>query len=295
MLKNYPAGAIVPAYEEWIGLHEGSIDFAGVASTAMIGEIRFGSIIAHDAARIPPLPFYIWMEAIGSDLANKWYDKLGYNFLDIKGAGFHGPPEIFMHSSKPLRTPDDYKGMNVRISGDAAEAFKRMGASTVFMPGGEIYESMQRGLIDAFEFSSPNFNYEMGMHELAKYIYVSPVRAPSEGVPFMVNRGKWEALPDDLKLLVSEIARSEVARYHSGLVVKDADALQKFAEYGNIVEDLPQSIVEAFSKNFDESMDDIAAEYPEFKEFLDSQRDWAVMWNDLYGLPEWGIPPDEWR
>jgi TRAP-type mannitol/chloroaromatic compound transport system substrate-binding protein len=292
-MQVQPAGAIVPAYEEFWGINEGTLDWALWASTTISGELRFGSIIAHTAARIPPLQFNIFMEAVGYDLTNKWYGIKGYDVYDV--TGFPGTPEVFMHSTKPLRTPDDYKGMNVRISGDAAEAFMRLGASTVFMPAGEIYEATMRGVIDAFEMSSPSINLEFAYHEVAKYIYLSPVRAPTEHIPLGVKRSKWETLPDDLKLIVKELGRSEGIRYHTTLVLREKEAIQAFKDYGNVVEPLPKEIEDAFKKEFDKWMDEIAADYPEFKEFLDAERDWAVMWYDLYGLPDWAVPPDEWR
>ena len=157
---------------------------------------------------------------------------------------------------------------------------------------GDIFESMKRGVIDAFECSSPRFDWEMGLHEVGKYVYLSPIRAPTEVYFLIVKRSKFEALPDDLKIIIEDCGRSEAIRYHTMLTSGDAEALQKFRDYGNIVQKLPAAIEEAFVKEADIYLDELAAEYPEAKEVLESQRAFAKNWWDLYGLPDWAKPRD---
>jgi TRAP-type mannitol/chloroaromatic compound transport system substrate-binding protein len=125
------------------------------------------------------------------------------------------------------------------------------------------------------------------LNEVGKYIYLSPTRAPTEVYQFLVKRSKWEALPDDIKIIVEDIGRAEATRYHSVLVSKDEAALENFKKYGNIVEKLPTDIDAEFVKQANAYLDEQAAKYPEVKEVLDSMRAFGRMWNNLYGLPEW--------
>jgi TRAP-type mannitol/chloroaromatic compound transport system substrate-binding protein len=288
--KVNPAGAVCPATEEWKAVHTGVLDVGAGGGSYMHAEIHFGTLISQRVGGIPPLPHLIWMDTVGSDLINKWYVDLGYDMYDVKGAGFHGPPEIFAHLDRELKTAADLDGLKMRCSGDGGAVLARMGVGSVFMPLGEIFESMKRGVIDAYECSSPRFDWEMGLNEVGKYVYLSPVRAPTEVYQLLVKRSKFEALPDDLKVIIEDCGRSEAIRYHTMLTSGDADALQKFRDYGNIVGPLPEGIVEAFTKEADAYYDELAAEYPETKEVLDSQRAFARNWDSLYGLPSWAKP-----
>jgi len=290
--KPEPAGAICPATEEWKAVHTGVLDFGAGGGSYMHAEIHFGTLISQRVGGIPPLPHLIWLDTVGSDLINKWYVDLGFDMLDIKAAGFHGPPEIFAHLDKELNTAADLDGLKMRCSGDGGAVLARMGVGSVFMPLGEIFESMKRGVIDAFECSSPRFDWQMGLNEVGKYVYLSPIRAPTEVYQLLVKRSKFEALPDDLKIIVEDCGRSEAIRYHTMLTSGDAEALQQFRDYGNIVQKLPSAIEQAFVKEADAYMDELAAEFPEAAEVLASQRAFAKNWGALYGLPGWAEPRD---
>lgn len=290
--KPEPAGAICPATEEWKAVHTGVLDFGAGGGSYMVAEVAFGTMISQRVGGIPPMPHQIWLESIGSDLINEWYVKLGYDMLDIKGAGFPGPPEIFIHLDKELTGPEDLKGLKMRCSGDGGKVLARMGVGAVFMPLGEIFESMHRGLIDAYELSSPRFDWMMGVQEVGKYIYLSPVRAPTEVYQLLVTRSTYEALPDDLKIIVEDCGKAVAYWYHAWLTSGDAEALQNFRDYGNIVQKLPRSIEEAFVAEADKYMDEQAADYPEAKDVLESQRAFAKNWDALYGLPDWAKPRD---
>jgi TRAP-type mannitol/chloroaromatic compound transport system substrate-binding protein len=200
-----------------------------------------------------------------------------------------------LHSTKELNTLDDLDGLKIRTFGDTGEPFKVFGSATTYMPAGEIYESTMRGVIDAFEMSSAFMNYDMAYHEVAEYIYISPIRAPSECQDIGVKRSKWEQLPEDLKAIFGEVARAESVEYGRELHSKEAWALEQYREYGNTVVKLPKEIEDGFKGEYDGVMDGIAAEHPSFAEYLHAMRRWAVMWNDLWGLPDWAIPPEEWR
>jgi len=288
--KAEPAGAICPATEEWKAVHTGVLDVGAGGGSYMHAEIHFGTLISQRVGGIPPLPHQIWLESFGSDLINRWYADLGFDMLDIKAAGMPGPPEIFAHLDKELKTPADLDGLKMRCSGDGGAVLARMGVGSVFMPLGEIFESMNRGVIDAYECSSPRFDWQMGLNEVGKYIYLSPIRAPTEVYQLLVKRSKFEALPDDLKVIIEDCGKAEAYRYHGILSSGDAEALQNFKDYGNILGPLPKAIVDAFLIEADAYYDELALEYAETKEVLDSQRAFAKNWDALYGLPDWAKP-----
>ena len=287
ILKVEPAGSITPATEEWKGVHTGVLDWAGGGGGYAIAEIPWNGQLIQPAAGMPPEPLQIWLDIEGCDIANNAYASLGYDMHHIKGAGFAGPPEIFIHLDKELNTLDDLKGLKMRSAGDGAKVLAAMGVGTVFMPLGEVFEAMSRGLLDAYECSSPRFDWEMGLNEVGKYIYLNPIRAPTEVYQLLVKTSKFEALPDDLKMMFNELGEAETWDYHNKLIAGDIEALASFRDYGNIVLPLPLEIEEEFGRQAKIYIDGEMAKDATYKAVVESQRLFAKNFNDIYGLPSW--------
>lgn len=281
--KSNPAGSICPATEEGKAIDTGVLDFGAGGTAYMVAQIPFGDLVSRRLGGMNPIAHYCWMDTFGRDLMNEKCKALGWDFLDVKGSGMHGTPEIWVHIDKPLTGPEDLKGLKMRAAGEAGEVLKRMGVATVMLPLGELFESMTRGLIDAYECSNPYFDWKMKLNEVGKYVYLSPTRSPTEVYQVLVKRSKFEALPDDLKLLIEECGRAEAIRYHSITVAGDAIAIQNFKDYGNIVEKLPKSIDEVFVKTAYEYQAELAAKYPDYKEVWESNLAFEKMYKEIYG------------
>ena len=285
VMEANPAGAICPATEEWKNINSGVLDFCAGGGSYMSADLRFGTAYSQLPAGMPPLPTLIFHKQIGAEIMNKWYDQKGWNIYDIPGGGFHGLPEIWISTNKELEGPDDLKGLKMRASGDGGKILEKMGVGTVFMPLGEIFESMNRGVIDAFECSCPAFNYSMGLQEAAKFNYMSTSRAPTEIYGFLVNREKFEALPDDLKQIVMECAQAESVKYNQMLHSRNADALIAMEAEGNINAPLPKSIDDAFVAGAKEFYKAEQENFPELKDYLNALLPFAANWEALYGFP----------
>jgi len=285
VMEAKPAGAVCPATEEWKNINSGVLDFCAGGGSYMSADLRFGTAFSQMPAGMPPLPALIFHKQIGAEIMNKWYVQKGWKIYDIPGGGFHGLPEIWISTNKELNGPDDLKGLKMRASGDGGKVLEGMGVGTVFMPLGEIFESMQRGVIDAFECSCPAFNYSMGLQEAAKYNYMSPSRAPTEIYGFLVNRDNFEALPDDLKQIVEECAQAEAVKYNQMLHSRNADALVAMAAEGNINLPLPASINAAFAEGAKAFYKAEQEDFPELKDYLSYYLPFAKNWGELYGFP----------
>jgi len=287
ILTAKPAGSICPATKEWQAINKGTLDFAATGGSYMVPEVPFGSILSQRVgAKLSPLGHMMWFEIEGRELVNKWYKQMGYKFMNI--GGFHGLPEGWIHLNKPLKGPQDLKGLKMRASGDGGIVLSRMGVGTVFMPLGEIFENMKRGIIDAYECSCPSFDYTMKLYESGKYFYLSPTRAPWEMYEIQVSRSKWEALPEDLKAIFLNCLKGTEVTYHANLVADNAKAVQGFKDKGVIVENLPSSIDDAFIPEAVKYLKEVAAKHPSMNEILTSQLKFEEMWKNLYGLPSPG-------
>ena len=187
---------------------------------------------------------------------------------------------MFFHSKVRLDSMADVKGLKARCMGDGGEILKRMGAATVIIPGGELYEAMQRGTIDAFEYSTLASNWTMHFNEVAKYVYLSPTRAPSDPQVFFVNKEAWEELPDDLKGIVESVVAKFSQEQHEYLVAESLKAVEKFRGAGNEVLRVPKDIDDALLAEANKFYEEKSkSEKPIFGEIYHSMKAFGEAYN----------------
>jgi TRAP-type mannitol/chloroaromatic compound transport system substrate-binding protein len=205
---------------------------------------KFGVVanpFTYTIAGLSPAEKKIWyMEGGGLELLHRMTADYPVYFP----GGIITVPENFLVSTIPLQTLDDIKGLKVRTAGDDGVIFSKMGASVVFLPAGEIYDNIQKGVIDAAQISSPGVDWTFAIQEVISYMYMHPVRQPHEWLPIMINADSWAELPDDLKVLVNELVKAEAWNYYSVITQADLVAIEAFKDYGIVVERAAQPIVD---------------------------------------------------
>ena len=200
-----------------------------------------------------------------------------YNVVTFAGALSPLPAEVFFHSQQRIDSVEDLQGLKARCMGDGGEILARMGAATVIIPGGELYEAMTRGTIEAMEYSTLASNWNMNFQEVAPYVILSPSRAPSDPQVFFFNKDSWDELPADLQLLVRTMVDRYTQAQHEYLVAESIRAVENFREYGNEVYTLPQEVADAINAEADAFYAERAAsEEPLFGEIYNSMKDWGV-------------------
>jgi TRAP-type mannitol/chloroaromatic compound transport system substrate-binding protein len=141
---------------------------------------------------------------------------------------------------KKINTIADYKGLKMRIPGLGGKVVAKAGGSVVLMPGGEIYTSLERGVIDATEWVGPHDDTKFGLHRAARYYYYPGWHEPGSVAEVVFNRKAYESLPVEIQRIVDYAA---AATQTAGLVeyeAKNAIALEKLrAEFKGKVDILP--------------------------------------------------------
>ena len=160
-----------------------------------------------------------WMETGGGmDLARELYARYNVYFV---GGVWYGMESLV--SKKPIRTLADFNGVKIRApQGLGQDIFLRLGAAPVNLPGSEVYTALERGVVDASDWGTLSMNQDLGYHKLAPY----PIYPGYHSMPmadFAVNINRWNALPDDLKILVED----EVRRFTDEMIERNRAADEK--------------------------------------------------------------------
>lgn len=271
-VKPFVGGSIVPAYKELDAVDQNVLQMAYTCPMYNLDKWSAAGLVSSRPGGLPGEALRSWFNfGGGAELLNKMME--GYNVVTFPGALSPLPQEVFFHSKVRLDSLDDIKGLKARCMGDGGEILKRMGAATVIIPGGELYEAMQRGTIDAFEYSTLASNWRMHFNEVAKYVYISPTRAPSDPQVFFFNKDAWDELPEDLQTIVQGQVAKFTQDQHEYLVVESIKAMDEFRKAGNEVLRVPKDIEVALNEEADKFYAEKSEfEPPIFAEIYDSMR-----------------------
>jgi TRAP-type mannitol/chloroaromatic compound transport system substrate-binding protein len=148
---------------------------------------------------------------------------------------------------------------------------------------------LERGVIDAVEFSTPAANIPSGFDEITKYVLEPGVHQPSCQFDVVFNKKKWDELPDDLKAIVEICAKETQLWAWAWQENLNIDALKIMAKTTEFVRLDDATIVE-FAKTTFKYLDDVSAKHPFTKKVLDSQEEFKreyAKWRELRG----GVAP----
>ncbi|OEU48724.1 MAG: hypothetical protein BA862_06975 [Desulfobulbaceae bacterium S3730MH12] len=280
-VKPFVGGSIVPAYKEVDAIDAGVLQMGYSTPMYNLDKWPAAGLISSRPGGLPGEALRTWFDfAGGADLLNKMMGD--YNVMTFPGALSPLPEEVFFHSKVKLETLADLKGLKARCMGDGGEILKRMGAATVIIPGGELYEAMQRGTIDAFEYSTLASNWNMHFNEVAKYVYLSPTRAPSDPQVIFVNKDAWAKLPADLKAIVQAVVSKYTQDQHEYLVNESLKAVDKFKAAGNEVYKVPKEIEDALTAEAEKFYAEKSkSEKPIFAEIYNSMTEFGKAYNAI--------------
>ncbi|WP_249693799.1 TRAP transporter substrate-binding protein [Stappia sp. WLB 29] len=171
----------------------------------------------------------------GKELMNELLEPYGLHFIGATTPGL----EAFV-SKVPLNGVDDLKGLKVRApEGLVQQVFAAAGAAPVNLPGSEVFTSLDKGVIDAADYSVFSTNQAQGLHDVAP----NPVYPGFHSMPLVeisISKAKWDALPDDLKTALEESVAAFAQVQVAALAENDMKAVEAAKAGGKItVSDWP--------------------------------------------------------
>jgi len=277
-IKIYPKNVLVPALavfdacssEQIDAFHSGPYYWKGKNSAfSLFSGIPFG----FTAEEINS-----WMLFGGGlELWREEYAK--YNLYPLIG----GNTNIQMGGwfRKPINSLDDMKGLKMRIPGLGGEVFSKMGVNPILLPAGEIYTSLERGVIDATEWVGPALDIKMGFYKVAPYYY-SGWHEPGSILELTFSKRSWNKLAFEHKSII-EVAASEMnanmaSEFHAQniLALKKLEALDvKLLKYPQEVITAGKSALKEVLEEFSQQNKEFARVYASIDEYLQLSRKWS--------------------
>ncbi|EXJ14891.1 TRAP transporter substrate-binding protein [Imhoffiella purpurea] len=183
---------------------------------------------------------------------------------------------------KEIKSLDDMKGLKIRIPGFGAEIFSRLGAVPQSLPGGEIYPALERGAIDAAEWTVPYDDEKLGFYKVAKYYYYPGWWEPGTHLVFYVNQEQWASLPPAYKSAFEVAAKEAHLDMLAAYDAKNPPALQRLMANGAELRRFPDDVLLKAYETAQQVYAEESEKNPTFKKLYDSmvafQRSSDVWW-----------------
>ncbi len=197
---------------------------------------------------------------------------------------------------KEIKTSEDMVGLKYRTVGLATDLMQAMGVNVTQLGGGEIIPALERGVIEAFEYNNPTSDSRFGAQDVSKVYMLCSYHQASEFFEIMVNKTKYEALPEEHQAIIKYAAEAaSSANYWKGqdLYSKDLKWLEEKADVK--VYRTPTSILEDQLKAWDQLLVELEKD-PFFKKVVESQKEFAkrVAYYDLTNAPDYKLAYDHY-
>ena len=242
-IRVFGAGEIVPAFEVFDAVSRGVAEAGHGASYYWKG-------------KIPASVFYTAVPfGMTAQEANGWlhyggglelWRELYEPFDVVPFAGGSTGVQMAGWFNIRLNNRTDLEGLKMRIPGLAGEVFDAAGGSAVRIAGGEVYTSMQTGVIDAVEWVGPYNDRTLGLMEVGEYYYYPGWHEPGAMLEIIVNAEALAALPEDLQAIVTVAARATNTDMLDDFTANNSESLQiLLTEFNTEVLPLPDDVMDA--------------------------------------------------
>ncbi|HKJ98738.1 MAG TPA: TRAP transporter substrate-binding protein DctP [Desulfotignum sp.] len=266
-IKPFSAGELVPAMQSFDAVSTGAAEVGHDWPGYWKGKNEAFVALASVPFGLDAELYNIWLyERGGVEMMQEIYGQ--FNLFALPG-GQCGQ-EMGLSSNKRATSMEDFKGMRVRTPGWFMDILNNLGASVSPLPGGEVYLALERGVIDAAEFSSPAINYPMGFDDVTKYAIQPGVHQPGIQCALFFNKDAYEKLPEDLKWIIDICAKETQLWSYSWINNLNAKAIELFEDKMEFVHMDKETLIE-FRKTTKEYMNSVKAKFPDAKKLLDSQ------------------------
>lgn len=277
---SWPAGAGLNTFKAWCATIKersgGELEFKPFAAKEVVGDFELfdgvkngvleamNSFTVYWAGKLPATAF-LSSYLMGLRYPHEWdvffYSKGGLQMArDIfakQGLYYvnrihHGPNIV--HSKKPIRSIEDFKDLKLRVPGGMiAEGFAAVGAKTTLLPGSEVFSALEKGTVDAADYTGPAVNWDLGFQQVTKYIWMGPpglesIYQPVDLMDFCVGMNHWNKLSPQMKQFVDSEVQVYSNIHHAAIQKADLEAWDKFAKAGTEVNRLPAEDLPKFQR-----------------------------------------------
>src|SRR6218665_3259085 len=203
-ISVHAGGELMPPFGVVDGVQQGTVELAHTAPYYFYGKnpaFALGSAVPFG---FNARQMNAWMmHGNGRKLMNEFYGAYSMISLPCGNTG----AQMGGWYRKEIKSPADFKGMKIRLGGGLiGEVMQKLGAVPQSIPGGEIYQALEKGTLDAVEWVGPYDDQKLGFHKVAPYYYYPGWWEGGPEVALYINQKAFDSLSADNKAIVEAAA-----------------------------------------------------------------------------------------
>jgi TRAP-type mannitol/chloroaromatic compound transport system substrate-binding protein len=276
------AGEVAPGLEVLNVVEQGAVQCGHTASYYYVGK---SPITAFGTA----LPF-----GLNAQQQNAWlYEGGGLQMLQELYAEKFGVIQFPAGNTgtqmggwfrNEISTVADLQGLKMRIPGLGGQVMSKLGVTVQALPGGEIFQALQTGAIDAAEWVGPYDDEKLGLHQVTGFYYYPGWWEPGPSLEVQIGLNEWNNLPEiyqeAVRTAAFEANMTMLARYDA----RNNEALQRLLQEGITLTPYSDEIMTAAEEASFALFDELSAQDADFKTVFDEWkqfRDRVYAWHNI--------------
>ncbi|MGR9117197.1 MAG: TRAP transporter substrate-binding protein [Gammaproteobacteria bacterium] len=284
-VKVYGAAELVPAFEVFDAVSKGTAEMGHSGAYYWKGKAEAAQFFSAVPFGLTAQEMNAWLYYGGGlELWRELYKPFGIIPAPTGNSGV----QMAGWFNREIKSVADLNGLKMRIPGLGGEVLRRAGGTTVNMPGGELFTSLQNGTLDATEWVGPYNDLAFGLHKAAKYYYYPGWHEPGSTIEAIINQKAFEALPKDLQEIVLTACKAANMDMISEYTARNNQALDTLINKHKVkVLALPDEVLKKLKQISDEVVAELASQdsnankiYTSVSEF----RKQVTRWGDISEL-----------
>ena len=285
-VKVFAAGELVPAFECFDAVSDGSADMYHAGDYYWTTKSSAYPFFTAVPFGMTAQEIMGWIDFGGGQ---ELWDELSGQFGIKPIQGANTGHQMGGWFRREINSLDDLVGLKMRIPGQGGDVLRALGGSSIAIPGGEIYQSLQTGAIDATEWIGPWNDYYLGFHREAPFYYGPGFHEPGASLAVGVNLRVWEDLTPSEQMIIKSACESTNHTSLGEFTYQNAIHLDLLKnEHGVQMRSFPPEVVKAMA----EAARDVRAAsgrdgiekriYESFEDCLKKMRGWADVSDGAY-------------
>jgi len=258
----HAAGELMPAFGVVDGVQQGTVEAAHTAPYYFFGKNECFALGCAIPFGLNSRQMTAWMyEGNGLKLMREFYAK--YNMISFPGGNTGA--QMGGWYRKEIKTLADIKGLKMRIGGFAGKVLERLGGVPQNIPAGEIYQSLEKGTIDAAEWVGPYDDQKLGFNKVAPYYYYPGWWEGGPQLDFFINQKAFDALSAENKAIVENAAAHAHTVMQARYDARNPTALKQLVGAGTKLRPFSNAVLGAAFKESMAVYAEIGSKNPDWK------------------------------
>jgi TRAP-type mannitol/chloroaromatic compound transport system substrate-binding protein len=258
----HPAGELMPAFGVVDGVQQGTVEVAHTAPYYFFGKNDVFAIGTAIPFGLNSRQLTAWFyDGNGMKLMREFYDQ--FNIVNFPGGNTGA--QMGGWYRKEIKSAADIKGLKMRIGGFAGKVLTRMGGVPQNIPGGEIYQALEKGTIDATEWVGPYDDEKLGFYKVAKNYYYPGWWEGGAQLDFFINKAAFNGLSKDNQAIVEAAAAYAHTEMQARYDARNPAALKRLVASGAKVLPFPKAVMDLAFKESMALYSELSATNPEWK------------------------------